>query len=113
MSATQLAGRPLELNKLGHLALFDHWDEHVATALARDDGLALTDRHWAVIRFLRDYYATHELPPSPRVIIKSVGARVSPHVTCTRKHLELLFPKGGCKQACRIAGLPTYYCHSC
>lgn len=113
MSAMQIAGRQLELNKHGHLATFDHWEPEVAESLAAEDRLVLTDRHWAIINFLRDYYRTHEHPPSPRVIIKAVGDRVSPHAPCTRKALEALFPNGGCKQACRIAGLPEYYCHSC
>jgi tRNA 2-thiouridine synthesizing protein E len=113
MPATHIAGREVELNKIGHLTTFDHWDPTIASALAKDDGLELTECHWAVIHFLRDYYATHEIPPSPRLVIKTVGAQVSPHVPCSRKHLEALFPNGGCKQACRIAGLPSYYCHSC
>ncbi|WP_296805541.1 TusE/DsrC/DsvC family sulfur relay protein [Thiocapsa sp.] len=113
MSAMQIAGRQLEINKQGHLAYFDDWEPSVATALAEEEGLSLTECHWAVINFLRDYYATHEMPPSPKVVIKTVGAHVSPHTPCSRKHLEGLFPNGGCKQACRLAGLPRYYCHSC
>jgi tRNA 2-thiouridine synthesizing protein E len=111
MSAMQIAGRELELNRKGHLARFDDWDRDIAQALAEEEGLALTDCHWSVINFLRDYYGTHEIPPSPRVVIKSIGSEISAHVPCTRKHLESLFPGGGCKQACRIAGLPDYYCH--
>jgi tRNA 2-thiouridine synthesizing protein E len=111
MSAMQIAGRELELNRKGHLARFDDWDRDIAQALAEEEGLALTDCHWSVINFLRDYYGTHEIPPSPRVVIKSIGSELSAHVPCTRKHLESLFPGGGCKQACRIAGLPDYYCH--
>ncbi len=113
MSAMQIAGRELELNRKGHLARFDDWDRDVAQAMAEDEGLTLTDCHWSVIGFLRDYYATHEIPPSPRVVVKTIGQEISAHVPCTRKHLDALFPKGGCKQACRIAGLPNYYCHAC
>lgn len=114
MSSMQtIAGRELEINKQGHLSLFEDWDPGIAEALAEEEGLTLTECHWAVINFLRDYYGTHEIPPSPRVVIKEVGAHVSPHIPCTRKHLEGLFPSGGCKQACRLAGLPRSYCHSC
>ena len=113
MSTAQITGRQLEFNKQGHLVAFDAWDHEVAEALAEEEGLTLTDCHWKVIHFLRDYYATHEMPPSPRVVIKSIGHEVSEHVPCTRKHLESLFPNGGCKQACRVAGLPRSYCHSC
>ena len=29
------------------------------------------------------------------------------------KKLKEIFPLGGCKHACRLAGLPTSYCHAC
>ncbi|AUB81161.1 TusE/DsrC/DsvC family sulfur relay protein [Candidatus Thiodictyon syntrophicum] len=111
MITQQVAGR--DLNTKGHLAHFDHWDEDVALALAEEEGLTLNARHWGVINFLRDYYGAHEMPPTPRVVLKAVGHLISPHVPCTRRHLEFLFPDGGCKQACHIAGLPDYYCHGC
>jgi tRNA 2-thiouridine synthesizing protein E len=110
MLATQIAGRNLELNRKGHLARFDDWDRDIAEALANEEGLTLSECHWSVINFLRGYYATHEIPPSPRVVIKTIGHEISAHVRCTHKHLQSLFPRGGLKQACRIAGLPDYYC---
>jgi len=113
MTAMQIAGREVQFNKKGHLARFADWDNELAEALAAEAGLQLTACHWSVINFLREYYAFHEIPPSPKVIIRAVGHQVSEHTPCTRKNLEGLFPKGGCKQACRIAGLPEYYCHSC
>jgi tRNA 2-thiouridine synthesizing protein E len=113
MTAVQIAGREVNFNKKGHLARFLDWDNELAAALADEEGLALTDCHWSVINFLREYYAFHEMPPSPKVIVREVGHEVSKHAACTRKNLESLFPNGGCKQACRIAGLPEYYCHAC
>ncbi len=113
MSSMQIAGRDLEFNGQGYLARFEDWDPSLAEALAEEEGLTLSECHWKVIEFLRDFYHTHELPPSPRVVIRSIGRELSEHVPCTRKHLDALFPDGGCKQACRVAGLPSYYCHSC
>ncbi|NBC12270.1 MAG: TusE/DsrC/DsvC family sulfur relay protein [Gammaproteobacteria bacterium] len=113
MTAVQIAGREVHFNKQGHLASFLDWDNDLAEALAAEEGLELTDCHWSVINFLREYYAFHEIPPSPKVVIRAIGHEVSRHTPCTRKNLESLFPDGGCKQACRIAGLPSYYCHAC
>jgi tRNA 2-thiouridine synthesizing protein E len=113
MTAVQIAGREVLFNNKGHLASFSDWDNDLAVALAEEEGLALTDCHWSVINFVREYFAFHDMPPSPKVIVREIGHEVSKHVTCTRKNLESLFPNGGCKQACRIAGLPDYYCHSC
>lgn len=113
MSALEIAGRELELNAKGHLANFGDWSPDIASALAEDEGLTLTDCHWAVINFLRDYYAKMDTPPPPRLVIRGIGEQLTMNAPCTRKTLEALFPGGGCKQACRIAGLPDYYCHSC
>ena len=113
MSIRQVAGCHLDLNDTGYLTSFADWNREVALALAEGDGLTLKDDHWKVIEFLRNYYTTHEIPPSPRVVIKSIGHEISPHVPCTRQQLMDLFPQGGCRQACRIAGLPDYYCTGC
>ncbi|WP_295448023.1 TusE/DsrC/DsvC family sulfur relay protein [uncultured Thiodictyon sp.] len=113
MTAIHSASRDLNLNKKGYLAHFDDWDRGIALALAAADGLTLTDAHWQVIAFMRQYYVANEIPPTPRVVVKAVGPAVSAHVPWTRQQLEDLFPDGGCRQACRIAGLPDYYCAGC
>jgi dissimilatory sulfite reductase related protein len=113
MSELQVAGRTIALNKRGHLANFDDWNREIAQAIAEDEGLALGNCHWKVIEFLRRYYAANQFPPPPRVVVRDLGHELSEHVACTRKQLETMFPNGGCRQACRIAGLPDYYCHGC
>ena len=113
MTAVEIAGREVHFNKKGHLVSFHDWGDDLAKELAVREGLSLGECHWSVINFLREYYAFHEMPPSPKVIIREIGHEVSRHTPCTRKKLDALFPNGGCRQACRIAGLPNYYCHSC
>ena len=112
MTHIDVGGRSIELSNKGFLVCVDEWSETVAETLAQEEGVALEDCHWQVIRFMREFYAEYEVNPSPRNIIKAIGN----HLTtgkCTRKVFDELFPDGGCKQACRIAGLPNYYCHSC
>lgn len=114
MAAMQIAGETLEVNNRGHLVDFDAWTHEVGKAFAKSEGLELTDSHWTVIDYLRQYYGVHEIPPSPRLILKEIGEQLTEHgAPCTRKYLKVLFPEGGCKQACRIAGIPVYYCHAC
>ncbi len=113
MQSTPVATDGLEFNKKGFLVNFDDWNREVAAAIAAEHGLALTDCHWVAIEFLRDYYKVYELPPSPRVLIKTVGDKLAEGAPCTRKTLDALFPAGGCKEACRIAGLPDFYCNAC
>jgi tRNA 2-thiouridine synthesizing protein E len=112
MYAINVQGRSVEFGPKGFIANFSDWDERVAEALAAEDGLKLLDCHWKAIRFIREYFEKFEIPPTPRVMIREVGQELSAY-RCTYKTLKDLFPKGGCKQACRLAGLPDYYCHAC
>jgi len=75
------------------------WTEPMAGQLARESGIeALTDRHWRVIRFVREQYAAKGTGPTVRVLGKTSGVSV--------KELYQLFPKGPAKTAARIAGTP-------
>jgi dissimilatory sulfite reductase related protein len=66
-----------------------------------------------VIQFMRDYYVTHQIPPSPWVVVTSIVDALSAHAPCIHRHFEALFPNGGGKLACRIAGLPDYSLCGC
>lgn len=112
MQTLDVNGSTIPLNDDGYLANFSDWNEDVARKLADIDGLELTDCHWVAINFLRDFYRIYEIPPSDRIMIKQIGEKIN-ESGCTRKHLKQIFPKGGCKHACRLAGLPESYCHSC
>jgi len=102
--------KSFELNSKGYLRDFDVWNRDFAIALAKENNIELTDCHWLIIDFLRDYYPEYGIAPDPREIIKILGKKINPDVPCTRKHLESLFAKGGCRLACKIAGLPDCYC---
>lgn len=82
-------------------------------AMAEEQELKLTDCHWEVINFLREYYEDFETPPSPKQILAVCGEKITGSITCRQKHLKEIFPDGGCKQACTLAGLPRHYCNSC
>jgi tRNA 2-thiouridine synthesizing protein E len=100
----------LEFNNKGYLVNFDAWTKDFAIDMAEEHGLELTDCHWLVINYLRDYQAEYDMAPDPRVIIKNLSKEINPTAPCTRKHLEGLFGEGGCKLACKIAGLPNCHC---
>jgi tRNA 2-thiouridine synthesizing protein E len=63
--------------------------------------LILTEDHWQVIRFLRDYFAKYQSAPMIQILAKEIGRDKGSTV-----HLFRLFPEGPAKQACRYAGLP-------
>ena len=100
----------LELNNKGYLVNFDAWSEDFAIELAKEHGLVLTDDHWMVINFLRDYQSEYGIAPDHREVIKKLNKQISLSDPYTRKRLGDLFGKDGCNLACRIAGLPNCHC---
>ncbi len=99
-----------ELNKEGYLIRFETWNKDFANDMADSNGLKLTECHWQIINFFRDYYLEYGIAPEPREVIIKLGEKINPHMPCSKKHLEGLFADGGCKLACKIAGLPVCPC---
>jgi TusE/DsrC/DsvC family sulfur relay protein len=96
---TMMAGHAVELNDEGFFVDPDQWTEDMAPEIAGHEGIAeLTEKHWQVIRFMREQYAEKGTGPTVRVLGKTSGVSV--------KELYELFPKGPAKTAAKIAGIP-------
>ena len=89
----------------GYLANINEWEPEVANVMAQADDLELTDEHWEIIKFLREYYEEYQIAPAVRVLTKAVGKKLGKDKG-NSKYLDGLFPYGPGKQACRYAGLP-------
>ncbi len=99
MSTATIAGAEVVLDDEGFFADPHQWTEDMAAQLAHDAGIdELTDRHWQVIRFMRQEYFDKGTGPTVRVLGKTSGVSV--------KQLYQLFPKGPAKVAAKIAGIP-------
>jgi len=99
MTTTTTTGAPTERDAEGFLLNPEQWTEEMAPTIARENGIPeLTDRHWLVIRFMRDAYLQNGAAPSIRTLGKASGVPV--------KELYQLFPKGPAKLAAKIAGIP-------
>ncbi len=94
----------MQLDAEGYLLDPADWNEQVAEALAREEGIALSEEHWAVIRFMREYYERHHIAPDARHAIKHL-AEYKGAGKAGRNDLFVLFPYGYVKQACKIAGM--------
>ncbi len=103
--AIELDGRVLETDEEGYLQHLEDWSENVAAYMARCDGIELTEFHWEVITFLRDYYDEYKIAPAIRILTKAMAKKLGRERGNTR-YLYKLFPEGPAKQACRYAGLP-------
>ena len=112
MASLNFQGKEIKLNEKGFIEHFGEWDDGVCEALAASEGLELDKLRWRAIRFLREFYAETGVPPSPHVLIRDIGNQLA-HFRCTRRNIDLLFPRGGCRQGCRLAGLPEYFTHGC
>ena len=98
MPVTTIAGREVHVDDEGFLTVYDEWDEDLATQLAAQIGIELTDAHWKAIRFLREDYAEQGETATLR--------RVSTLGGIPTKELFTLFPKKPAKKMAYIAGLP-------
>jgi tRNA 2-thiouridine synthesizing protein E len=95
----------LETDSEGYLVNIDAWSPSVAECMAAMDGCELTDNHWQVIDFLREYYAEYAFAPAIRILTRAIAKKLGSDKGNTR-YLYKLFPEGPAKQACRYAGLP-------
>lgn len=89
----------IALDEDGFLEKPEDWNEEVAKALATTEDVAvLTEEHWKVVNYLRDYFQKFGVAPMVRKLCKETG--------CDLKTMYVLFPSGPAKGACKIAGLP-------
>jgi tRNA 2-thiouridine synthesizing protein E len=99
MTMTLIADAPVDVDAEGFLTDPEQWNERIAEEIARQNGIAeLTDRHWLVVRFMRERYLDTGGAPSIRALGKESGVPV--------KELYELFPKGPAKLAAKIGGIP-------
>jgi tRNA 2-thiouridine synthesizing protein E len=101
----EVGGKALETDEEGYLADLSQWTEDVANALAKSEGIDMSDNHWEVVKFLREYYEEYQIAPAVRVLTKAIGKKLGKDKG-NSKYLYELFPYGPAKQACKIAGLP-------
>jgi tRNA 2-thiouridine synthesizing protein E len=104
MSIT-VAGKAIETDEEGYLASRTDWSEEVAKEMAKVDNCELSQNHWEVLNFLREYYEEYQIAPAVRVLTKAIGKKLGPDKG-NSKYLYELFPYGPAKQACKYAGLP-------
>jgi tRNA 2-thiouridine synthesizing protein E len=95
----------IDVDPEGYLVDLSDWNEDVARALAAQDDLDLTEAHWELIRFLRDYYAEYQIAPAMRALTRAASQRLGRDKANSR-YLYQLFPDGPARQGCKIAGLP-------
>jgi tRNA 2-thiouridine synthesizing protein E len=103
--AYELNGTTYEHDEEGYLADINVWNKELAELIAKEENLDMTEEHWEVVNFLRDYYEEYQIAPAIRVLVKAMKKSFGPEKG-NNKYLYTLYPYGPAKQACKIAGLP-------
>ena len=99
MPHIELAGKKYDVDEDGFLQELDKWNEEFAQAYANTEGIegTLTEEHWKLIHYLRNYFQQFGIAPIIRKVCKDNGMDL--------KKLYELFPTGPAKGACKLAGL--------
>lgn len=103
----------IETDEEGYLLDPDDWTEEIAEEMAfqqsQQDNVKLTDEHWGLMQYFRDYYQENQVHPSMHKLVMTLGKR---HGQTYRDHeayktfLYGLFPRGPVPELCKLAGLP-------
>ena len=101
----EVNGQAFETDEEGYLVNLSDWSKEIAEHIAQQEEVAMTDNHWEVVNFLRNYYDEYQIAPAVRVLTKAIGKQLGADKG-NSKYLYDLFPYGPAKQACKIAGLP-------
>lgn len=100
----KLNGTAIETDNEGFLLDPTDWNMELARKLAESENIDMQEAHWAVVRFVRDYYDQRQTVPEARHALKALQDKYGKQ-KATRKFLYSLFPYGYGQQACKIAGM--------
>jgi dissimilatory sulfite reductase related protein len=99
MSFVDINGKQVEVDEDGFICDPDLWDEQIVKLFASLEGVdELTENHWKVIHYLRNYWKQFGIAPMIRKLCKETGF--------TLQEIYQMFPSGPAKGACKLAGLP-------
>jgi len=97
MATKNYAGTTVDVNEEGYFTDPSQWNKEIASEIAKEEGIELTDKHFKVLEMLRQKNDAGEAL-SIRGINKSGVVDV--------KTFYQLFPGAPLKKATKIAGIP-------
>ncbi len=103
--ALEVGGKTIETSETGYLVNLEDWTEEVGAAIAEQEGIEMTDKHWDIVKYLRDeHFNNAGNEPNERTILKDMSKVWG--TKSTSKDMYNLFPQMPSKQGRKIAGLP-------
>ena len=101
----EFSGATYPVDKQGFLKNRLSWNQDLAEHIAAQDGIVLTDEHWEVINYFREYYEDYNVPPPMRMVMR-VFKKAFGDENANSRYLHQLFPEGPTKTASKYGGLP-------
>ncbi len=92
-------------DEAGYLVNPEDWSAVVAEFIAEEEGVDLSEEHWAVLDFMRDYLAEHGIAADARFVFRHLAERRGENTKAARQRFFEMFPYGYTKQACKVAGM--------
>lgn len=100
-----LDNKEIETDAHGYLKSMSDWTPELAALIAAGEQITLSEAHWEVINFVREFYDEYKTSPAIRALVKAMAQKLGADKGNSR-YLYRLFPEGPAKQATKIAGLP-------
>jgi dissimilatory sulfite reductase related protein len=97
MAQKIIAGVTVEVNEEGYFTNPAQWTKEMAAEIAKEEGIQLTEKHYAILDYLRDRFGKGEA-----LTIRSVGNSGIVDI----KGFYGLFPGAPMKKAAKVAGIP-------
>ena len=97
MSQKVIAGVTVDVTEEGYLTDPSQWTKEIAVEIAKEEGLELTEKHFAIFDYLRE----KQMKGEP-LTIRSVGHSGIVDI----KGFYGLFPGAPMKKAAKVAGIP-------
>jgi len=105
MSSLEFNDLIYETDNQGFLKKNLQWSYELGVYMAQLDDIELTEEHWEIINYLREYYEVYNVAPPMRMIIR-VFKKTFGEGNANSRYLYQLFPEGPMKQGSKYGGLP-------
>ncbi len=71
----EFEGKQIETDAHGYLKNVDNWSVELVPLLADEEGIELSEAHWEVIHFVRDFYKEFNTSPAIRMLVKAMAKK--------------------------------------
>jgi len=106
MAFVEFKNQKIEVDDEGYIQDMEIWSRDLAEFFAKKDDLELTETHWELIDWIREYFSENQVCPAIRLVTKKIAAIYGlKNAKEGNKKLYELFPDGPARMLVRYAGL--------